>query len=68
MSEQPEDYFNYNWLDAIKFVHKVRSWKYNTAYKYYGCGVGNVNSSKGIAIKLFKMVFIIKNNLTFIFI
>lgn len=61
MSELPENYYNYNWLDAIKFVHLVRSWKYNTAYKYYGCGVGNVNSSKGIAIKLFKMLFIIKN-------
>ena len=62
MSELPENYYNFNWLNAIKFVHKVRLWKYNTAYKYYNCGIGNVNSSKGIAIKLFKMLFIIKNN------
>ena len=57
----PENYYDLDWWSAINILRKIRSWTHKTTYKYINDCTGNVNSSKGMAIKLIKMLFIVKN-------
>ena len=59
----PENYYQLDWWTAINILRNVRRWTHKTTYKYINNSTGNVNSSKGMAIKLMKMVYILKNKM-----